>query len=341
MKIMKVSFALILSIIAYEFFLKFSPFSFGLSPVAYDQDVGMWHKLNFSSYHVSECGRTKYFFDDVGRVKNKFSYDKQKKDLVLIGDSQVEALMVKNGNIMHNILGERVNNKFNILNYGLSGTGPSQQLSILSSKVDLDNAYAVIQFVSIENDLNDSDPYLLSGTLHRPKVYYSFSTLDDYLIIPPSQLGKSEMVREFVANFEWYPYLKKTYYHYKHLLVRAFFYKQEVEKTHDAGGNDSDVGNKNQWMNLMGAIYQTNKVLSGNGVEYYLMLYSEKENKDNDKFNINKLGEFLDNNQIKYGSVNKVLSGYEVVEIYNQCDGHWNEVAHAAIAEWIYLHVIR
>ena len=65
---MKVSFALILSIIAYEFFLKFSPFSFGLSPVAYDQDVGMWHKLNFSSYHVSECGRTKYFFDDVFMV---------------------------------------------------------------------------------------------------------------------------------------------------------------------------------------------------------------------------------------------------------------------------------
>ena len=33
-----------LSLIGFELFLKFSPFSYGITPMTYDKDIGMWHK---------------------------------------------------------------------------------------------------------------------------------------------------------------------------------------------------------------------------------------------------------------------------------------------------------
>ena len=39
-----------LSICFFEIFLRFSPFSYGITPMEYDKDIGMWHKKDFSNF---------------------------------------------------------------------------------------------------------------------------------------------------------------------------------------------------------------------------------------------------------------------------------------------------
>ena len=62
------------SVILFELFLRFSPFTNGITPMTYDKEIGMWHKKNFANYIIDDCYKTKYFFDEEGRIKNNYEY---------------------------------------------------------------------------------------------------------------------------------------------------------------------------------------------------------------------------------------------------------------------------
>ena len=141
---------LISSLIAYEFFLWNSPYMGDSSPVVFDEKIGMWHKKNFSGNSIKECYRNKFFFDEFGRVKNTTKISSSRPNIVLIGDSQLEALSVKNENIIHNSLNKEYQNSLNFLNYGLAGSTPIQQYAILINKVDLDKTDYVAQFINVD-----------------------------------------------------------------------------------------------------------------------------------------------------------------------------------------------
>jgi hypothetical protein len=187
----KVMLAAMVGVALFEGFLWVSPFGRGISPVQYDQDIGMWHKPDFSSTVRSQCYSTRYFFDDRGRVANDYRPDDTKRDIVILGDSYVEAVMVDNADIVHNSLHDALHGAYNVYNYALAGTSAIQQYVILLKKVNIANTDAVIQIVNIDGDIYDVDPKNLLAS-SRPRVFMKFTSLDDFTIIPPRPLSRLE-----------------------------------------------------------------------------------------------------------------------------------------------------
>ena len=320
------------SFVFFELFLRFSPFTLGVSPVEYDQDIGMWHKKNFSNYIVKECYKTKFSFDQYGRMQNNYPYSNEKKDIILIGDSQIEALMVDNASIMHNSLYRHLGHQFNVLNYALSGTGPSQHLRIMQTKVDLHNIHHLIHFVFLENDLNDGDPASFDGT-NRPKVYMQFEDLSKSHIIPPRPYDTKEKVRDFIAQFELYIYLKKTFYYYQSLWRNT---PSIIIDAQDEAPQFQNLDYK--WKQLQGSIYQMNQLAVQHKFRYTVIFISTLDEQGNIKLR-QQLEDFLHQENIQGINLLPFIEQLQVTDgakIDFECDGHWNGQTHTKIARYLY-----
>lgn len=316
-KVLIFIFAVILSIVFFEIFLRFSPFEYGLSPVEYDSKIGMWHKKNYSNYAIKECYKTKYIFDKDGLPKNKFAYNEHVKDVAILGDSYIEALMVKNENIIHNALSKEFANKYNFLNYGLSGSSPTQQFIILKEKVNLNRLKYITQFIFLEGDLMDVDSKNL-GLLNRPKVFVEFSSLDNYKILYPRAKNIYDKIGDFLGNFQLYPYIKKALYFIKDTLISK---KSVTNKD-----KEDNINLSKNWLYLKGAIYQINNLAKKYNIIYNIIIVSE-----NNK-NIQIMKDFLNKNSIEYlifdENINFELNGFT-------CDSHWNDQTHINIAKFL------
>jgi len=305
----------------FDFFLKYSPYEYGVTPVEYDKKIGTWHRKSYENYAISECYKVKYIFDKKGLVANIFEHNNTKKDVILLGDSYVEAIMVKNENIIHNALARELNQKYNFLNYGLSDSSPIQQFIILQEKVNLKNTKYVLQFIGLENDLKDV-LYEKGKSRRRPKVYIDFKNFKEYEIIRPRNQTIFDKAGDLLSEYQLYFFLKRTFtYFKKHVLERERSESKKVEK--------KDL-NKN-WMYFKGVIYQTKKYLKSVNfnIEYKILISSG--NKKNNKI----MREFLDNENIDYifledeaKRLNKQLTNFT-------CDRHWDDQAHINIAKII------
>ncbi|RXK07216.1 hypothetical protein [Halarcobacter bivalviorum] len=328
-KLLLIGFCFSFTIILFEIFLRYSPFSNGISPVVYDKDIGMWHKKDFSNYLIKECYKNRYYFDEEGRIKSNYTYDNTKKDVVILGDSQVEALMVENEKIIHNSLYKELNGKFNILNYGLSGTSVTQQLQILKTKVNLKNVDSVIQFIFIENDLNDLD-FGNINTTDRPKVHLNFNDIESFDIIYPHNTIK-ELIRDFLGKFELYVYLKKTIYYYQ-----SFFTFSNVSEEKIKEQSFNLLKEEFKWQQLKGGIYQTKKLLNSLNIRYIIIVYSQFEFQDNYLEKTEKIKNFLNENKIEMLNIVPYLKKLENKgSLSFTCDSHWNGETHIEISKFI------
>ncbi len=318
--------ALFLSVILFELFLRYSPFSYGLSPVVYDKDIGMWHKKHFSSNAIRECYNTKYFFDKDGLVKLNYHYDKKKKDILIFGDSFTEAIMVENKNIIHNALWKEYDGKYNFLNYGLSGTSPTQQFVILAKKAKLDNVKTVLQIINIDSDIYDVDPANLKA-LARPKVTMKFLSLKEYVIIAPRTQSLKDKIMDIVGNYQLYIPIKKSIYHLKEMMD-GLQSKDENEKVQIRDKKSIDLSAN--WLQIEGAIYQTKKLLDSNNVDYKVIINSEKQE------NIDKLSRILDKHSVPFLNLNTLVKENVITLPHFSCDRHWSDEAHQNIAKYIY-----
>jgi len=332
-KITLIILVFLISLIVFEFYLNFSPFSNGISPVEYDKDIGMWHKKDFSAYIIKNCYKNKYFFDTEGRIQNNYEYEDTKKDIILLGDSQIEALMVDNNYIIHNSLYKKLTGRFNILNYALSGTGASQQLEILKAKVDLGNIDTLIHFVFLENDLNDADPNNFNGT-NRPKVHIKFTTLNEYIVIKPAANNIKEKIRDLLGNFEFYVYLKKTIYFYKNIFTFT-----TKEKLQEKAVKKYELSNEEyKWQQIEGAIYQINQIALKNQFKYQVVIYSTYEFRDNYTLKRQRLENFLNKQNIKSTNIVPFLHKLKQTQTQTlsfQCDSHWNKETHKELASFL------
>lgn len=331
-KISLIIFIFFCTIVVFEIFLRYSPFSYGITPMTYDKDIGMWHKKDFSGYIIKDCYKTRYSFDEKGRIANSYNYDKNKKDMVLIGDSQVEALMVENNKVMHNSLYKELDGQYNVLNYGLSGTGPSQQLKILKNKVLLKNTDTLIHFVFLENDLNDGDPKNFNGT-NRPKVYMKFQDLENYEIIKPRDNDIKEQIRDFLGNFELYVYLKKTIYFYQNKFSsKTKLVKEEIKKTSKYALTNEEY----KWKQLNGSIFQINKLALSHNINYKIVIFSTYEASDKHTKKREKFESFLSQYKIQHMNIIPFLNIIKKEhQLGFECDGHWNDVTHQKIAKYL------
>lgn len=329
-KIFSIFFVLGISLIVFEFFLGYSPFKRGISPVEYNPNIGMWHKKNFTNVLIKECFSNQYSFDEKGRVNNNYIYDKKKKDIIILGDSYIDALMVKNKNIIHNRLYSELNGSFNVLNYGLTGSGPMQQLSILNHEVNLTKVKRVIQFIYLEDDLGDCDPQKFNGS-NRPKVFMEFSTLEKFKLHKPAAYSIKEKIRDVLGNFEFYSYLNKTWFYYK-----SFF--DEVEMTDQKKDfNITTMQNEEfRWKQLEGTIYQMKKVAIENTFQYNVILFSHDEITFDNKERSLRLENILHTHNISFLNISIFLKKLaKNRNISYSCDTHWNDSTHVSLAEYI------
>ncbi|THB68579.1 MAG: hypothetical protein D6B27_02355 [Gammaproteobacteria bacterium] len=300
----------------------------------YDKDIGMWHKKDYSGYLIKECYKTKYVFDERGLVDNYYEYSNNKNDIIMLGDSQVEALMVNNKDIIHNQLYFDLGEKYNVLNYGLSGTGPSQHLQVLEKKVNLNNSKAVIHFIFLENDLNDGDQRVLDGT-NRPKVFSVFDEDGNYSVVKPKKYDTYEMVRDLLGKFEMYVYLKKTFYYYRH----AKFLQGEPKQKKEKNANEVKLKIENEeykWRQLKGAITHISKLLKKKNTEYFLVIYSKHEFENGITDRARRLEQFLNETGISYVNIVPFLKNEaKQYEISFVCDRHWNGKTHNVLSKFL------
>ncbi len=325
-KILIIVMAMFLSIISFELFLRYSPFSYGVSPVLYDKDIGMWHKKNFSSYAIKECYNTKYFFDENGLVDINYIYNDERKDVLILGDSFTEAIMVKNKNILHNSLWKEFKGKYNFLNYGLSGTSPTQQYMILVKKANLNNVKTILQIINIDSDLYDVDPKNIDS-FSRPKVAIKFISVEDYFIIPPRKQGLKDKIIDIIGSYQIYVPLKKSIYFLKK-EVKKFISNNKIKEKKTIGKKMVNLAQN--WLQIEGAIYQTKKLLKSKGIEYIVIINSEK------KDNIEQLVKILHRYSIPFLNLYDLTSHHILTLPSFSCDKHWNDEAHINLAKYIF-----
>ena len=318
----------LISLVVFELFLRYSPYKKGVSPVLYDENLGMWHKKNFSSFLVRKCYKNQYFFDNNGLVKNSYQYDTKKKDIIILGDSYIDALMVQNDKIIHNALFRELNGTFNILNYGLTGSGPMQQWGILKYKASLNKIKKVIQVITLEGDLSDCDPSSFNGS-NRPKLFLSFSSLKNYHILKPNIYSNKEKIRDFLGSFELYAYLNQTYVYYRSLFKNTSV--KEIKKDVYFMKNE-----EYRWKQLEGTLYQINKMALEYNFEYIILIYSSDEFHSNYKNRSKRLELFLKKENIQYLNLVPFLKNIEKKHTLSfKCDGHWNGETHQDLAKYI------
>ena len=327
MKLLKIMITVCLSLMSFELFLTFSPFKGGVSPVQYDPDIGMWHKSSFQYVNSNDCYKTKYEFDGNGLIKNHYNFNPDKQDVIILGDSYIEALMIKNKNIVHNSLYREYGGRLNFLNFGLGGTGPTQHLEILKKFANIRRAKYLIEFISLDEgwgrDLEEVDPREF-GWSNRPLVHLKFSDLDHYEIFKPPAMNIKEKIREFLAHFELYGYLRKTLKYYKSKL----------------SANDSDIskipyGSRDwatNWDQIKGSVFQINKLSKANHIGHRVVVFSpdRNHNKVISAFLILQKIPFVD----LVGELEKLKINLNSITF--SCDGHWNDETHRLFA-----HIIR
>ena len=309
----------------FELFLQNSPFDLGGSPLEYDKQVGIRHKKNFESYSIKECYKTKYIFNEYGLPRSINNYNSVKKDVILLGASNIEAIMVENQNIVHNSLAKEFNGKYNFLNYGISGVGPTQEFVILKEKINLENAEYVVQFIDLEGDLLDVVSKNRSP-LARPLVYIEFDSLDEYRVISPRAKTLYDSTGDLLSKYQIYIFIKKLLYSIKDnvLAIKNNSTKQPIIKQVD---NNLD---KN-WLYLKGGIYQTNKHIKSinENIKYKIIVNSDNES------NKIVLKRFLDAEGIEYMYLDNVAKDMNIELKSFECDHHWTDEAHKNIARII------
>ena len=332
MKKTSITFAsMALAVLFFELFLRFSPFSSGVSPVRYDKDIGMWHKRNFSGTMRSECYDNRYYFNAEGILKNSYDYDGNKSNIVILGDSYIEALMVPNANIIHNQLYNLIGGRFNVLNYGLSGTAPTQHLQILKSKVDLNKVKVLIHFVNLDQDLNDVDPANFLS-ISRPKVHLQFIDNNTYSIIYPRPYDKKEMLRDFLGHFELLAYTKKVIYFFRNVLMVEFSNKAHGDIASEDVDPKCSMTIDSKWENLTGSMYQIKKISDEFNFDYVVIAkFDAPENKS-------RFSSYLTHHSIPYMDVISALSqaGVDISMLGFDCDSHWNSQTHRDVASAVY-----
>ncbi len=315
-KIIIVITALLLALLTFEFYLYYSPFQYGTSPGVYDKKIGVWHKKNFSGYSISECYKTKYYYDDKGLPKSTKVYDDNKDDIVFLGDSFVEAVMIKNSYIIHNAFAKELGYQYNVLNYGLSGTSVMQSFMILKEKVKLTKTKYVIEFVSLDGDLLEMD-YKQHNSMSRPKVFLDVKSLNNYKVIPPRAITLRDKVGDFLGDYQIYFFIKKLIYSLQEKTATPINKKTKVKFSKD-------------WLTLQASIYQTHLLAKQNNIKF-LLIISTKDTKKKER-----LGIFLRKENIPFMSIQEEAEKKGIELQTFSCDGHWVKETHQEIAKIIF-----
>ena len=268
------------------------------------------------------------------------------KRIIVLGDSQVEAIQVDISHTFHKILEKKLNNnghKVEVIALGKSGYGIKEAIDIyekLGKKYDPD---IVIWSFTNNNDIQDADREFQRIIQHRK--------LKDLLGIPdflkPSKIATYLYTRKWISQEESSTELGETNFKDEFYYINKInnwdqivFLKQWPPRFEQIWNSFSKY-----YLEFIGKVRNDGKnliTISSSGAIPYFLLRSNKE-LDWDFNKPNRLVEELSNkNAVKFLSMKSTFdlymknTGKDVVFSY---DGHLNEVGHELVAEALYSEV--
>lgn len=304
---------LICSLFVFELFIKFSPHNKGLMPSGYDKDIGLWHTADLNTTNHGKCYDVNVKFDEEGRVANSSILSSDEPNVILLGDSFVEGMMVNNADILHNRLAEHLKHKFNVLNYGLSGTSPLNQPAIYERKVTVSNQSWVVLIVNVSNDIDDVN-------LIHPVIKGVFKTPNSY---------QYEDVRELTFKLQTLEFFKR-FYSYKVVFQIKEGLKQKIKEYSENQTISPDKSERDYTVLFDPIVALNNQTIAQGATLLVVLNFGKYENE------VNILDFFIEQN-IKYIVSNDHIIDQQLAakELTLECDPHWNVKGHDFIARLI------
>jgi hypothetical protein len=320
--------ASLLALVLFNGFLSLPPFRLGGSPMQYDPILGFWHKPDYRGRAQKTCYDQRYSFDDAGRRPGAVSSGKPQ--ILILGDSQMEAAMVPDGAVLHNLLAAELGGRVDVLDYGLANSDPSLHYIMLRRMIDLGRTRQVLQFVNLDNDVYEADPsYRRPGD--RPRAGLFFRTLDDFDELPAPAYDLGLRLRDLMGDLEIYPFLSEVLYTLRSeaRAVRGFLGGDAPAAVDPAAPTaKAKAPSEAAWTQLIGALYQSRNLLRQRGIDYLVLVWSE------DDALRQELVARLDRLGIEHFDVRAGLlaEGGDPSSLTFACDNHLTPASHVLLA---------
>ena len=183
-----------------------------------ESDWGAWHKANSATRERQSCYDTPYYSNEIGARDDSFDHPKNKKRIILIGDSFAEGFGAKHEEAAQYLIEQKTGAE--VFNFGSAGDlGPVQYSIIYEQLAKKYNPDALIIFFLPNNDFTDNDyeywkktnkTYKSNGT-ERWRPYYK-KTPDGFDTFIPDQATKTIEAKDpnFANQYLWTHNVYKT-----------------------------------------------------------------------------------------------------------------------------------
>ncbi|WP_159715439.1 hypothetical protein [Geminicoccus flavidas] len=268
--------AVCLALVLFEVFLRTPPLRVGVSPVTYHPQLGYWHKADYQGQAFSACYSVPYRLDGHGLRPSRGPVPGKKA--ILLGDSQVEAVMVADEQVMHQRLQAHLGDRIEVLNYGLGGSGADLQHLVLQHLADLDQVGWVVQLVNLDSDVYEANPNN-DKPGQRPRARLMFDApadLDHFRLVPPAPFTRMEQFREVFSGFQLYSYSRAALLPVRRLIreVRQTLKGGQPPAVTDPAQPVQTRPSELSWTNLIGAIRQNQKLVAAHGGRYLALVWN-------------------------------------------------------------------
>ena len=318
---------IVIAAVVFELILRGSLHSGGQASAIHDEHVGYWHKSNFSSNHTRDCYDVEYSFGEFGEVAPFAPYNDTKAKITILGNSYVEAAMVDNKNIVHNALYNELDEKYDVLNFGLYGTTLFHQALIYEHKVPQYNEAYLIHFVNFLQAL-DYKPTLASP-MSRQLSEGGFEQGE--IIIKISRENSTlESIRDLIGYTEYYEHILTTVAH-----IRGWFKGAETSIANPVKSSETIIQkqkrSEEQWEQLKAGIRYMNGAAVENSSKFVAVVHSSHSFLTTNLY-VDFI-QWLQKENIPYIDLDLEMRRLELNEYGFSCDFHWNDNTHKNIAK--------
>ena len=132
----------------------------------FDKDVGKWHRANSTGTWNSACYEIgDIHFNGFGMRDRERKIEKEKYRIAILGDSMIEALQVRDQEVVNRVMEKRLADRVEVLNFGMSGFGTVEELVAYRTKVAPFHPDVVVVAFLPKNDVRDNSMPLRSRAL--------------------------------------------------------------------------------------------------------------------------------------------------------------------------------
>lgn len=183
-----------------------------------ESDWGAWHKANSATRERQSCYDTPYYSNEIGARDDSFDHPKNKKRIILIGDSFAEGFGARHEETAQYLIEQKTGAE--VFNFGSAGDlGPVQYAIIYEQLAKKYNPDALIIFFLPNNDFTDNDyeywkktnkTYKSNGT-ERWRPYYK-KTANGFDSFIPDHATKTIEAKDpnFANRYLWTHNVYKT-----------------------------------------------------------------------------------------------------------------------------------